>query len=246
VNVRIKAITPIRVDEAELARRQARYTALSPPGVVVELVNLPDGPAVPERLDSAEDIRASEEYVVDEASRTDPARHEAVLPDCVLDPGLDRLGRECPVPAFGILKLSAGILVSLGHRFAAFTRNRPIGEELRERLGIYGFLPRFDRVEVLDLAFEDIADDEGWNAALREAGERFSGSRTTAVINGCSAVELRPCSGNVAAVVDPTRLALSFLGLAAGEGLLSGAGFARGSVQDSLTTAERGGADLGG
>jgi Asp/Glu/hydantoin racemase len=242
VNVRIKAITPIRVGGAELARRQARYEALSPPGVEVELVDLPDWPGVPKRLDSARDIRASEGFVIEEASRTDPTRHDAVLPDCVLDPGLDRLERGGPVPAFGILKLSAGFLVSLGHRFAAFTRNRPIGEELRERLETYGFLPHFDRVEVLDLAFEDIADDEGWNAALREAGERFSGSRTTAVINGCSAVEVRPASGNSIAVVDPTGLALSSLGLAVSEGLASGAGSTRGS----LTATEGRGAGLGG
>lgn len=241
MNVRIKAITPIRVGEAELARRQARYDALCSPGLEVELVDLPDRPGVPGRLDSAGDIRASEGFVIEEASRTDPARHDAVLPDCVLDPGLDRLERECPVPAFGILKLSAGLLVSLGHRFAAFTRNRPIGEELRDRLETYGILQHFERVEVLDLAFEDIADDEGWNAALREAGKRFSGLPTTAVINGCSAVEVRPRSGNVA-VVDPTRLALSSLGLAAVEGLASGTGSTRGS----LMATQRRGARLGG
>ncbi len=230
--MRIKAIIPIRVSESELARRQARYEALSPPGVEIELVNLPNRSGVPSRLESARDIRASEGLVVEEALRTDPARHDAVLPDCVLDPGLDRLERECPVPAFGILKLSAGFLVSLGYRFAAFTRNRPIGEELRDRLETYGFLPHFDRVAVLDLAFEDIANDEGWNEALREAGEQFAGSRTTAVINGCSAVELRPGSRS-AAVVDPTKLALSLLGLAADEGLAPGKSLARGSLMAS-------------
>lgn len=235
--MRIKAITPIRVSEAELARRQARYKALSPPGVEVELVNLPDLPGVPDRLDSARDIRASEEVVVGEALRTDPAQHDAVLPDCVLDPGLDRLEHGCPVPAFGILKLSSGLLVSLGHRLAAFTRNRPIGEELRDRLAAYGFLPHFDRVEILNLAFEAIADDEGWNKALREAIDRFSGSSTTVVINGCSAVELHPSSGGTVAVVDPTRLALASLGLAAGEGLISGRG--------PLAASERRGADRG-
>jgi allantoin racemase len=233
--VRIKAITPIRVNESELARRQARYEALSPPEVEIELVNLPDRPGVPSRLDSERDIRASEELVTEEALRTDPARYDAVLPDCVLDPGLDRLERECPVPAFGILKLSAGFMVSLGHRFAAFTRNRSIGEELRGRLESYDLLSSFDRAAVLDLAFEDIANDEGWNEALREAGEQFAGSRTTAVINGCSAVELRPGSGNAIVVVDPTKLALSLLGLAVDEGLVLG----KDAVQGPPTVSER-------
>lgn len=245
--MRIKAITPIHVSESELVRRQARYEALSPPGVKIELVNLPEGLRVPTRLDSARDIRVSEETVIEEAMRTDPARHDAVLPDCVLDPGLDRLERECPVPAFGILKLSSGFLVSLGHRFAAFTRNRPIGDELRDRIESYGFLPHFDRVEVLDLAFEDIADDDCWNETLHDAakrfsGSRFSGSRITAVINGCSAVELRNSSKNTVTVVDPTRLALSSLGLAAGENLAPSTD----SAQDLLAVSERRGAGLDG
>ncbi len=235
--MRIKSITPIRVSEAELARRQARYEALSPPGTEVELVNLPDRPGVPVRLDSERDIRASEELVIQEALGTDPACHDAVLPDCVLDPGLDRLERECPVPVFGILKLSSGFLASLGHRFAAFTRNRPIGEGLRDRLEAYGLLPRFDRVEVLDLDFEAIANDEGWNRALREASGSFSGSETTAVINGCSAVELRPSPGTVT-VVDPTGLALSLLGIAAKESLARSSPLAR--------TQRRGGVGFGG
>lgn len=240
--MRIKAITPIRVSESELARRQGRYEILSPPGVEIELVNLPEVPGVPAKLDSARDIRVSEEYVIEEAMKTELARHDAVLPDCVLDPGLDRLERECPVPAFGILKLSTGFLVSLGHRFAAYTRNRPIGDELRERLYGYGFLQHFDRVAVLDLAFEDISNEKGWNEALHEAGKRFTGSRTTVVINGCSAVKLRPSSGSAVSVVDPTRLALASLGLAAGEGLTSGTG----SPRDSLTASEGRGAGLGG
>lgn len=240
--MRIKAITPIRVSESELSRRQVRYEALSPPGIEIELFNLPDRPGVPSRLDSVPDIRASEELVIEEALKTDPACHDAVLPDCVLDPGLDRLEHECPVPASGILKLSAGFLAALGHRFAAFTRNRPIGEELRYRLESYGLLSHFDRVEVLDLAFEDISNDEGWNEALRKAGKQFAGSRTAAVINGCSAVELLPGSGNAVVVVDPTKLALSLLRLAADEGLAP----EKDAVQHSLTASERHGAGRGG
>lgn len=219
--MRIKAITPILVSESELARRQARYRALSPSSVEVDVVNLPERPGVPRKLESARDIRASEELVTEEALRTDPSRRDVVLPDCVLDPGLDLLEAESPVPAFGILKLSAGFLTLLDHRFAAFTRNQPIADELRDRLESYGFLPHFDRVSVLDLAFEDIANAEGWSGALREAGEQFSGSQTTAVINGCSAVEVRPQSERAVTVVDPTRLALTLLGAAATEGLAS-------------------------
>ena len=217
--MRITAITPIRVGELELARRQARYDALSPPSVEVELIDLPDRSDVPRSLESEQDIRASERLVIEEAMNVDPSSCDAILPDCVLDPGLDQLEAEASVSTFGILKLSAGCLLASGHEFAAFTRNRAIGDELHRRLESYGYLPHFDRVAVLDLAFEDIANDEEWNKALCEAAAQFSDSSTTAVINGCSAVEIQSDSRDAVTIVDPTKLALAFLGLATDTGL---------------------------
>lgn len=210
--MRIKAITPIRVGDAELARRQERYRALAPASLDVVLFDLPGGDSVPESLDSEATIRASERFVVDEALATDPGSYDALVPDCVLDPGLDLLKRESPVPTFGILELSAGFLFTLGLRFASVTRNRPIGDELRSRLESYGYLSRFDTNAVLDLDFADIADDVRWNEALSDVVDRFVGTSTKAVINGCSAVELRDRPPGGVALVDPTELALRLLG----------------------------------
>jgi allantoin racemase len=89
--LRIKAITPIRVSGEELARRQARYSRLSPPGTEIELVNLPPGDGSPARLETAEDIAASDRLVAQEALRGAGTEFDAVLPDCVLDPGIDAL-----------------------------------------------------------------------------------------------------------------------------------------------------------
>ncbi len=216
--MKIKVVTPIRVGDAELARRQERYGQLCPPGIAVELFDLPEGEGVPRSLDSAWAIRESERLVTEEALATDRSAYDAVMPDCVLDPGLDRLERESPVPAFGILKLTAGFLVALGRRFASVTRNEPIGEELRSRLEAYGYLPGFDRNVVLDLDFSDIADDARWNEVLGEVGGSFAGSGTTAVINGCSAVDLTARPGGVS-LVDPTELALRLLNVTAEAGL---------------------------
>ncbi len=213
--MKIKAITPIRVGEAELLRRRKRYQSLSPPGVEIDLVDLPE--EAPQSLESEEDIRDSERFVIEAAMNTKPSEHDAVLPDCVLDPGLDALERDCPVPAFGILKLASGFLRALGHRFASVTRNSPIGEELRRRLEVYGFTDSFERNVILDLSFDDIADDARWNAALEEAGAQFVASETTAIINGCSAVEVK-VEGDVS-MVDPTALALRVLGIVADTGL---------------------------
>ena len=218
--MKIKAITPIRVGEAELSRRQARYGALAPASLDVVLFDLPEGDGVPESLDSEAAIRASERCVVREALATDPKVFDAVLPDCVLDPGLDRLQEGAPVPAFGILQLTAGFLLALGIRFASVTRNRPIGDELRACLERYGYGAGFDGNVVLDLDFADIADDARWNEALAGVVGGFAGSSTAAVINGCSAVELGEHVSGGPVLVDPTALALRLLDDADAVGLV--------------------------
>lgn len=216
--MRVKSITPIRVTDAELARRQARYDELAPAGIEVELVNLADGPDVPRRLESADDIAVSERLVAAEIASTDPGAHDAVLPDCVLDPGVISSAGSAPVPAYGILQLSSGFLAALGHRFGAVTRNEPIARELRACLRRYGTDRDFDDVVVLDLDFDDIEKHEVWNAAIDSVRDRFTARSVLAVINGCSAVDVVDRDGG-ATVIDPTRLAMRMLGLVAASGL---------------------------
>lgn len=216
--MKVKAITPIRVTDTELARRQARYRQLSPAGIEIDLVNLPDGDGVPRHLGAAADIAASDRLVAAEIRRTDPGRYGAVLPDCVLDPGVVSTAADAPAPVFGILHLSAAFLATLGHRFAAMTRNEPIADELRACLKRYGLLDSFDEVAVLGLTFDDIEDDRTWNAAIDGACSRFAARGVSTVVNGCSAVEVHARRDGVA-VVDPTKLALQVLGVAAGAGL---------------------------
>lgn len=214
----IKSITPIRVTDAELARRQARYDELAPDGVEVDLVNL-DGPDVPRRLESAGDIEVSDRLVAIEIARTDPGGYDAVLPDCVLDPGVTT--SVSTVPVFGILQLASGFLATLGQRFGAVTRNEPIAEELRACLRRYSLDRHLDSVEVLDLDFDDIERDETWNAAIDTVTDRFLARSVPTVINGCSAVDVADRRAGTV-VIDPTRLALQVLGLAAATGLVSG------------------------
>ena len=183
--MRVLAITPIHVGADELARRQRRYDRLAPEGVSVDLVDLPAG--APRRLESAADVERSDALVSAAAQAADPAFHDAVLPDCVLDPGLDGGG---PVPLAGILRLSAGYLHAAGRPFAHVTRNPAIRAELERRLALYGYDDLVRGGAVLDLGFEAIADDAAWNAALAAAAPELEAAGATAVINGCSAVDV--------------------------------------------------------
>jgi len=212
--VRIRAITPIRVGATELARRQRRYRRLSPAAIEVTLVDLEDGPDVPRALETEDDVRRSERLVVAEARRTSAEGFDVVLPDCVLDPGVD-VGADTPVPLVGILSLTTHLLAGTGARFAALTRNEAIAAELAAKVRYYGLADRLTEVRVLGLDVASIPDDSAWADAI---GRAVGDLPVATVVNGCSAVELQPQrSGPV--IVDPTATALRVLGLVAEAGL---------------------------
>lgn len=212
--MRLRAITPIVVPNDELARRQIRYDELCPPGVTLHLDNLAAGP---DRLESEAQVRLSEELVFEEAMRTDANRYDGIFLDCVLDPALERLEIHSPLPVFGITRLVSSYLASMNLQMAAVARNQAIADELADRIAAAGWRERLEGVVVLDLSLEDIADTARWNEAVVE-GLATAGLQVDAVINGCSAVEVRSTDGP--AVLDPTALALRLIG--AGTGLFGG------------------------
>lgn len=214
--MRLAAITPIRVSENELRRRQRRYDRLAPPQLTISLRNL-EGADAPRSLEDAADIARSEKLMAQAVTTLDQADYDGVFPDCVLDPAVERLAGAGDLPVFGILRLTAGFLAGVGSRFGAVTRNPAIGVELAERLKAYGLDRDFVGLSVLDLGFDAIADDMQWNAALAVAVADLGVGGATAVINGCSAVDVGVAPPPV--VVDPTALALRLL--AAGAAAIS-------------------------
>lgn len=204
----VYAVTPIHVDEHELARRRRRYASLAPRDLDVHLVDA--GTAAPSGLDTGEDLEASETVVAAALAGPEAARYDVRIPDCVLDPGVPaNPSHGAPT---GMLLLTMTELLRAGHRVAAVTRNGVIGAELDRKVRDYGFGGSFLGVTVLDLDLGSIADSDRWNAAmadaLRELGERGA----SAVINGCSAVDVAPASGGGPLVVDAAATALRLLG----------------------------------
>lgn len=236
--MRLLAITPIVVDDAELARRQARYDALAPAGVTVVLEHLdpgssgssgggptgePDGqtPRLPRALDTADDVRASERALHARYAAVDPTGWDAYLPDCVLDPLADLAeadgeGAEgeglagLARPVLGLGRLTAAFVTGQGARLGAVARNAPIAAELDRRLGQYA-AATVAPTAVLDLSVDDIADDATWAAAVERAVEDLD---CDFVLNACSAVDVAE-QARAPYVLDPTATALALLGLRA-------------------------------
>ncbi|WP_067902477.1 hypothetical protein [Nocardia vaccinii] len=196
---RIFSVTPIHVDPEELNRRRRRYNELAPDGIAVELVDA--GLDAPLQLAGDADLRASERAVA--AAFATAEGYDFRMPDCVLDPGV-------PAGERGMLQVVVERLVADGHRVAAVTRNQVIADELIRKVREYGCGEAFLGVSVLDLDLGAVADGARWNAAMRAALEDLAGQGATAVINGCSAVEVEPVDGGPL-VVDPVADALRLL-----------------------------------
>lgn len=204
--MRIHAVTPIHVDPTELARRRARYDRLAPAGLTVALHDV--GPGAPRALETAQDVRDSEGAVL-AALRAAPDDVDALLPDCVLDPGVGMHGWDGP-PVLGLLRLTVGWSASQGRQVGAVARNQAIADELTTRVGHHGFSSWFTGTEVLDLDVEAISDHVRWDAALSTALTRMGRAGVSTVVNGCSAVDVAEQPGRARAV-DPTAAALRLL-----------------------------------
>ncbi|WP_199435503.1 aspartate/glutamate racemase family protein [Qaidamihabitans albus] len=204
--MRILSITPIAVDEHELTRRQQRYDRIAPASVHVHLENLGRGSGVPTALETADDVAASEAALLRRYANADAGAYDAYLPDCVLDPVVDHADR-LPLPVHGIGRLTAHYLAGLGLRFRAVARNLAIAAELDRKLRSYG-IPHAQPTAVMELSVADIADDSTWAAAVQRAVADLD---CAAVLNACSAVDVRSASGGPWQV-DPTATALRLLG----------------------------------
>lgn len=202
--MRVYAITPIHVPEEELGRRQRRYDHLSPEGLTVELHDI--GPSAPRALETSEQVRESERQVMAALRAVGPG-YDALLPDCVLDPGVAALRGGTPVD--GMLRLSLAHAAANGQVVGAVTRNRAIADELTAVAATYGF-PVVD-VAVLDLDLDAIADDARWAEALIGAVDALAEAGADVVVNGCSAVDLDAAGGTRIPVIDPAALALRLL-----------------------------------
>lgn len=217
--MKVRVITPIRVGEGEVSRRQERYSRLAPQGWTFAVEDLPDSAEAPTELGSAAQIHASERVGVEVGRGTDAASFDALLSDCVLDPGLSTLQSSNEIPVLGITRLSAGLLSNLGIRFGVVTRNEIIAREYEAVIERYGLGPSFQGSYVLGLSVEDIADASTWNAAVVQAARRARQDGVTVLINGCSAVEVVFDELGIR-VIDPTALALRVGELARTEGLI--------------------------
>ena len=217
--LRVKAIAPLRLEPAEVVRRQARYDLLGGPELEITLVNL-EGEGAPLRFDHHQEIAASERLTYQSMLDADPGQYDVLLPDCVLDPAVDWTPAPA-VPVHGILRLASGFIHALGLPFAAVTRNAAIGDELRRKVESYGLSQYLSSVEILDVDFCFVSDHDQWEKAMKPLVEDLSRKGVKVLLNGCSAVDIGQRRVGELLIVDPTELALRALGVGERVGAIS-------------------------
>lgn len=184
--MRIFASTPLHVGATELARRQARYDRIAPAGMTVELHDLPGH--APRSLESEADMRASEQCVIEMLGTVKPG-FDAVLADCVLDPGITTLQQELGVPALGVLRLNLSHGRALGRPTAAVVRNPAIADEMRSVADVCGLGDTLVDIRVLELDFAAIVDHDRWQTRLDAVASDAARAGARLLLNGCSAVD---------------------------------------------------------
>jgi Asp/Glu/hydantoin racemase len=197
--MRVYAITPVHVDAEALSCRQARYDEISPPGVRVELHDV--GAAAPRALETVADLRQSARLVAAALRAADDAGYDALLPDCVLDPGVDELAGELATPVHGLLRLTLDHIAT--QVAGAVTTTRAIADALTATHGLTTSVLTPDRA-VLDA-------DTRWLAGLGTAVNELAAAGAEVVINACAAGVLYNARSGRIPVVDPAAAALQRL-----------------------------------
>jgi allantoin racemase len=206
--MRVYAVTSIHVSADELTRRQRFYDRVSPPGLAVELHDV--GAEAPLALETPDDIRESERLVTAALRAADGAGYDALLPDCLLDPGVVELRGKLATPLHGLFWLTLEHLTTSGQLAGVVTTNRVIADEVTARARNYGRDATLVSTSVLDRPAGPASRTQ-WLTALGKAVNELANAGAQVVVNGCWEAELDNARSGRVPVIDPVTTALQRL-----------------------------------
>ena len=147
---RVKIISPIKVDEADLRRRQIRYAEHAGQETVVKVFNLEDGPGT---LDTPGDLLFCEHAVFAEGMKTRSNEYDAILIDCVFDPALGALREQAEVPTFGPMITTLPLVRLVADKFSYIARAPRQTEWLIDMAEKYGYADQLASGRALGISY---------------------------------------------------------------------------------------------
>ncbi len=168
MSIHVRVVTPIVTKGFRTADDAAR---LGSEGVKVDFVDIDVGPA---SIECDYEIMLSQPATIARIVEAERAGADAVVIDCMGDPGLAG-ARECVrIPVLGPMQTAMGVAATIGHRFSVVTVLGRIRRMIASQAAIYGMTAKFASarsvdIPVLDLDKDLVATQRALVAAARQA-----------------------------------------------------------------------------
>lgn len=163
MTLRVKIISPLKATEADLARRQQRYSEHARPETSVSVLNLASGPGA---LNSSGDILTSAAAIFQTGARINPQDCEAILIDCVFDPAVDELQEATGIPTFGPTRTTLPLIKLVAPDFSIIARSQRQCALLAELVIQEGYGDQLRSVRALDISYEEAKEVETFNRVM--------------------------------------------------------------------------------
>ncbi len=161
---RVKIISPIKIDEADLKRRQLRYGETAGQGTQIQVFNLPEGPTT---LDTVADVVFCEYAVFQQGANTRADEFDAILIDCVFDPAIDRLRDHTGLPTFGPMRTTLSLIPLVAKRFSILARSEKQCELLADLVKRYGYGDSLASTRALGISYAEARKSEVFVQAMK-------------------------------------------------------------------------------
>lgn len=149
---RVKIISPLEASEADLDRRQRRYSQQAGPNTQVVVENLRGGPAA---LNTSGDVLASAAAIYQQGRDTRPDDYDAILIDCVFDPAVEELQESTGLPTFGPTRVTLPLIELVSSNFSIIARTERQCELLAGIVTRYGFGNYLCSLRALNISYEE-------------------------------------------------------------------------------------------
>lgn len=182
MTIRVRVVTPIITQGF---RDPAAARLLESEGVAVDFAGIDVGPA---SIECYYEIMLAAPATIARIVEAERQGVDAVVIDCMGDPGLDG-ARECvTIPVLGPAQTSMNVAAMLGFRFSVVTVLRRIHPMFRQQAGNYGLAGRLASVRSIDIPVLDLERDmpATRRALVAEAERAVVDDGADAIIFGCT------------------------------------------------------------
>lgn len=180
----IRLLTPATAD---MTSRLEDVRDLERTDLIISQVSIPYGPA---SVESEFDEILAAPPIISRAVEAEKEGVDAVIIDCMSDPGLES-ARECVrIPVMGPRMICAHVASMLGHRFSVISIKSRVRPRMERHLAAYGLYGQLASVRAVDLSVADAVSDDGRDILHRRIVEEAIGAveqdKADVIVVGCT------------------------------------------------------------